>query len=291
MNQMEELVVMNGREVLQAERLASIRHLGYVRTSLGRTYPGDIQNSILSLGSNLDAMMDRSMELLLQHDIDVRDRVRNLNARLVNEVIIVSDEIGDEEVRKRLKAQNDEAFDLVVVFRQAGIPLTLSQPPEPTVAATAVIPKAQAEALLSAFKDAWEKSPGLFERRQNIAPLLNALLAVPFFGVLFQKPTKELDGRLEAVNKGSVFARDAFLKLEKEFLPAATDAVRIERGAWDRMRFWVSSVEFADERLKRLEGQAMKKPAQVAGLSTIAKVGIAAGGTAVTAYILWLLFG
>lgn len=230
-----------------------------MRRSLGKVYPEDIQSSIASIGRNLDDFMASTVAYQMATDEDVSPMVRDLNARLVNEVIIVSDEISDEEARRRLAAIRDGVFDVQRLFTAAGVPIA-GREPVATVEETAVIPRAQAEAMLAQFRIAWRIYPGLIERYGRIRPGLEVAAGLPIGGPFVAAGIVGLDQRINALDQEIFWAEEAFGRLEG-LLEGAEPAVRIERRTFDRMRAWVAGVFQADETVKRIEGAAEKRAA------------------------------
>jgi hypothetical protein len=231
-----------------------------MRHSLGRTYPADIQNSIQALGRSLDDLMASTLELAMRADVDVGGLVRGLNARLVNDVIIVSDQLSDDEARQRLFAIQKEIFAIQQLFAQSGVPIQ-GRVPVATVEEEAVIPRAQAEKLLSDWRAAFDLYPSVVERYGRIRPSVEMLTALPIAGGAVAGMLGQFDARIRALDDDIFFVRDAFQDFEA-LLGQEGGAVRLRRPTFDRMRNWVAGVSAADEALKRLEGIGEKKPAE-----------------------------
>lgn len=213
--------------------------------SLGRVYPSDVQSLISNVSQNLDELMASTERYREATGEDISPSVRDLNARLVNEVIISSDDIDDEEAMRRLRAIQDGIFQTLVLFRAAGVTVA-GYEPEATVEDIAVLPMEQAEAMAAQFRTAWDVYPGLVERYGR----LRALAASAGASAL-----ADFDVKISALDRDILWVQEAFAGLEA-MVAEGGSAVRIARPTYNRMRGWVARVFQADEALKRVEGMA-----------------------------------
>lgn len=230
-----------------------------MRHELGRPYSTGIQNTILNIGTNLDELMASSTELLVQADYDASFQIAELNSRLVNEVIIVSDQISDEEAQRRLQAIKDEIFQLYVLFRQEGIPVRAAQP-VPTTEAIAVLTKAHAEELLSRFETAWDLYPTLVDRFEKVRPIAETVGALPVAGAVIGGLLAGVNQNLVALDQEVFFVNEAIPAL-RDLIAESGEGVNIARGTFVRFENWIGTVFATDEALKRLEGMTERKPA------------------------------
>lgn len=248
-------------------------------SDLGRPYPRGIEDDIARLGKDLDELMASSTDLLMRADYDARDQIREINSRLVNEIIIVSDQISDEEVDQRLRNLRAEVFAIQGIFKEQGVPI-IGYQAVPTTEDLAIIPYSQASSLAAEFRAAYDLYPSVVERYARIRPLVEQLGVVPLVGGMVGGFLSAMDGRMNALDEDVFFARDAIDGLQV-MLQDRTDAVRIARQTFVRIQNWISGVYQMDELLKRMEGKAEGKPAETTGASwgTVALVGgIAAVG-------------
>lgn len=229
-------------------------------SELGRPYPANIEGDIARLGKDLDDLMASSTDLLMRADYDVRDQIRDINSRLVNDVIIVSDQISDEEADQRLRDLRAEVFAIQGVFQQQGVPV-IGYQSVPTTEDLAIIPFSQAASLATEFRAAYDLYPSVVERYARIRPMVEQLGVVPLVGGMVGGFLSSMDGRINALDEDVFFARDAIQGLDA-MLADRTDAVRIARQTFVRIQNWISGVYQMDELLKRMEGKAEGKPAE-----------------------------
>ena len=227
------------------------------RRWLGRTYPTDIQDSLMNLSRSLDELMAGSLDYAQKTDTDVSDEVRDLNARLVNEVIIESDKISDEEARTRLQEIRDPIGNLQVAFRKAGI--IGGYPAIPTSGTLAIIPIAQAEELLVAFEKAQTLYLETVNRYVEARPAAEAALAMPVSGNIAAAMLADIDRQFNEADRYTNEADEAFTNLEA-LLAERGEAVQIDRPTFDLMRVWISRVNEVDQAVRRLEGLTGRKP-------------------------------
>ncbi len=228
--------------------------------SLGRTYPSDVRSTIANLGENLDNLMASGPELAAKADLDLSSQIATLNSRLVNEVIIASDQISDGEARTRLNAIKDDVFRLFVIFRQNGVAVQGRQA-MPTTEGVATIPMAQAQRLLSDLKETYDLYPSIVDRYARVRPMAETAAELPVAGASISGTLAAVDGNMVALDQDVLFARDAIAEFEK-ILAASGDSVQIERSTFVRIQNWIGGVRAVDEALKRLEGIFERKPAE-----------------------------
>lgn len=232
-----------------------------MRRTLGRPYPPEIQSRISNLGRLLDDFMASTPAYNAATGQDIAPRIRALNAKLVNDVIIVSDEISDEEASARLGRISDEVFELTKLFKAARVPIGPA-PAVSTVEEVATIPRKQAEEMLEGFKKAFAVFPEVIDRYAAVRSSAEAAVALPVGGQAASELLATADRAISEADRGILDAQDLYGRLEKEILPSAGESVSIARPAFDLMRNWVAAVERADEAVKRLEGLVHKKPAE-----------------------------
>jgi hypothetical protein len=229
------------------------------RRWLGRTYPNDIQDSIWNLSRALDDLMAGTMEFARLTDHDPSDEIRELNARLVNEIIIVSDKISDDEAKTRINELRGPIGNLQASFRQVGA--TGSLPAVPTVSGLAVIPREQAEDRLDQFKEAQRLYLEGVDRYVVARPAAEASLAMPVSGNVAGSMLADLDRRLDELDRDTNQVDEDFGRLES-LLQEPGAALQIDRPTFDRMRLWISRINQFDQVLQRLEGLVGRKPAE-----------------------------
>lgn len=229
------------------------------RRWLGRTYPNDIQDSIWNLSRALDDLMAGTMEFTRLTDHDPTDEIRDLNARLVNEVIIVSDKISDDEAKARLQELRGPIGDLQIAFSQVGVKGGL--PEVPTVSGLAVIPRSQAEDFLAQFKEAQRLYLEGVDRYIIARPAAEAALAMPVSGNVAGSMLSDLDRHLDELDRDTNQVDESFGKLES-LLQEPGEALQVDRPTFDRMRLWISRINQFDQVLQRLEGLVGRKPVE-----------------------------
>jgi len=224
---------------------------------LGRSYPTDIQDSIFNLSRALDGLMAGTLEFTQKTDLDVSNEVRDLNARLANEVIISSDRISDEEARLRIQELREPIGNLQIAFQKANV--STGYPAVPTSGVLAIIPRDQAEELLVSFKEAQRLYQEAVNRYVEARPAAEAALAMPVSGNIAASMLTDVDQKIEQTDQYTNEAVDAFEKLET-ILGDSGAAVQIDRSTFDVMRLWISRVREMDLAVQRLESMTGRKP-------------------------------
>jgi hypothetical protein len=224
---------------------------------LGRSYPTDIQDSIFNLSRALDGLMAGTLEFTQQTDLDVSNEVRDLNARLVNDVIIESDRISDEEARTRIQELREPIGNLQIAFQKANV--ATGRPSVPTSGVLAIIPRDQAEELLGSFREAQRLYTEAVNRYIEARPAAESALAMPVSGNIAASMLSDVDRKIDETDQYTNDAVDAFEKLET-ILGDSGAAVQIDRSTFDVMRLWISKVREMDLAVQRLESMANRKP-------------------------------
>ena len=235
-------------------------------------------------------MMAESGLLEILTDVSARAEISKLGARLVNEVILVPSQIRDEEAKTRLDLIEKDAETTQAKFSRAGVALG-ERPWLASVESLRTIPHPQAETVLSDFRQAFALYPGLVDRygklrtTKDIASKLSGSLGAAGPSLL-----EDLGNRLSEIDRDLLWQKAAFDKLEGD-LTQTPDHVQVDVSMYVRMANWPADIFRVDEGLKRLEGAAFKKRAEVTqpyGQSPWKTIALASGGLAALGTVLYL---
>jgi len=255
--------------------------------ALGRTYPEEIESTIRNIGMSLDLIMDSTLNLPPGEQKGVIEKVRSLNAQLTNEIVVPSDQLSDEEAKHRLWKISTDLFALEGIFRKAGVELK-PLPMEPTTTGTATIPRADAKALSDRYKEAFTLFPNLQNRWPPMRAFAVKMAPLPFIGPLFVALTNAIDQRMKWLDN-NLLPVDKLINDLKVQIDAGTDPIRFDRNAFDRLRTWIGSVFSMEDKIKRLEGEFLKKADPYKAPIPWGKIGLVAAGTTVFVGGLWYL--
>lgn len=234
--------------------------------SLGRMYGKSVQDLIDNYSKVMNTMMDSTGRLSPDGAQNARDLLKKANASLVNDVILKTDDIADDEAMKRLSAIRKDMYGVETIFQKEQVAIE-ALPPMPTVAGTAVISVADAKELVSQFPRALEVHASLIERYPKVRSALQLVGAMPFMGPWATAMTADLDTRMKWLSDNVVTANEYFKQFpnfiaasQKRAVPGAEATVSMDRPTYDLMRFWVARAFSMDELLKRMAGTALKQP-------------------------------
>lgn len=233
-------------------------------------YGEAIKQTLKNHGDLMNAMMDSTGRLPVAAATDARDRLRKLNADLVNNLILKEDSLSDDEAAKELSKISNGLFEVQKIFRQNQVQVE-PLPPTPSYGSgVATIPASEAKALLTEYPKALETHTSLTERYPKLRNALTVLSAVPFVGPYAAQVIAKFDGDMKWLSDNVIAANDLFKKVpefitaaEKSAVPGTTPMVNIGRGAYDLMRTWSARVFSTDNAFKQWEGKALKKPVAV----------------------------
>lgn len=250
--------------------------------ALGRTYPSDVSDAIRSTAADLDDLMVSSADLLTYADLDVSPRVSAANARLVNDVILMSDTITDEAARARLAEIQGEIASIRSVFTANGMAVH-GRPSVPTVEATATVSSDQASLLAELFRKALARYPGIVDRYARIRPGIETRTDLPVAGGAIARDLQAADQAFRWLDDNLDEARGDITAMADRAL--TSPSVDIGRRSFDRIRAWIGTLDQADEAVKRLEGVALGTKAVAKASSGVPWGAIAAGGVLLLALI------
>lgn len=261
------------------------------RLAAVRGFPSDVQVQIARLGNQIDAMMAESGLLEILQDAKVRAEISRLGARLVNEVILVPGQITTLEAKTRLGQIEKDAQTTKSKFDQAGLALG-ERPWLASVESLRMIPKAQAQGLLSDFKQAFALYPALVDRygKLRTAKDLASKLS-PTLGAYGANLLEDLGNRLSETDRDLFWQKAAFDKLEAD-LAEAQENVQVDVSMYVRMANWPADLFRVDEGLKRLEGAVFQKRAEVTAPATESPwktIALASGGLAAVGAVLYVV--
>jgi len=245
-------------------------------------YSQEVERSIEVIGKTLDLMAASSMDLLIVADIDIRDRIRELNSRLVSEVVLLRDRQTSEEATDKLLQIGREVSELERIFSSNGVPIS-GPPSVPTDPSVAVISKDQASELLELFKSVNVPLVDLSARWSAVREIPVRIATTPETLKAAEDEVLRQEGRLRELDRESIPVLEAFHRLEAEILPASTDSVQIARNAWDRMRRWISLMQESIAAIEKYELASRRR-----GLGTKTML-VAGGALAVSAAMILLV--
>lgn len=210
-----------------------------MKKALGRAYPAAIQGEIDALGLQVDALLPAALDFSIASGTDSQRAVSTLNARLVNEVVIVSAQLTDAEARVRVAAI------------KKGVSILLKKASEGAIHqdAARILSKDQALALVSAWNRAFDVYDDVTRRVGRLKQ-----------GTLESSAYSDVALSLQVLDADVLWAKDAFEQLAD--LADGRDDVEIEGGAFSKMASWLTESVSVDNRLKRLEGRLENRPAR-----------------------------
>lgn len=267
--------------------LNAVMSSGLSNYGLGRDYPENVRNTIRNIGSRLDELMASTMSLPADMQKDAAFYIRSLNSRLVNDIILRTDEISDADAEQKLLDITKEMKAIErIYFEKAGVAIKAAEA-VPSVAGEAIIPAADAKALSAQYRTTFESYGNLYPRYSAVRPMIAKMAAFPMVGPMFAAVIAGIDARLKTLETDQLNVDQGFKKMN-EVLAQGVSAVRFDRPIYDKMRNWVAGVMSLDSAMTRFEGEFLKKsaPATVS-LPLIGEVSkpaaIAIGVSAVTA--------
>jgi hypothetical protein len=229
---------------------------------LGRTFTGGLGKYFNDVSKYLDLLMDASGRLPEPQKTEAITKLREANSYMVNQIIIPSDRITDSEVTKYL----NNVADLLSYVRKDLFDKTKTPvealPLVPSDSGKAVVATDELKELVVKYNDAFDVHPSLRDRWAKIGAPLKALMQVPFFGPMVAPTVSAVESKLKFADGNINSANDAMkiIKYESEIV-RPTNRATIDQKTWQLPRSWVNAVYSADEQIKRLEAQAVKKPA------------------------------
>jgi hypothetical protein len=234
------------------------RRLSFRKPTLGRTYPTDIEEALRQVAGRLDALMSSSMNLAIASDMDLSGRISELNTRLVNDIILPSDQLSDDDARARLLSLGKDIQDVENTFLQNNVEIGQGG----GQITSNVISVKQAGNLADQIQKAFNIYGSIVDRYGLIRGYVSAASALPATGqklsemlAAFDQQIKSLDQKISPVQK---YQQD----LEVAQAKAEGDMVQIDRDSVRRMQEWAAAVFQADEALKRIEAIALRKPVE-----------------------------
>lgn len=225
----------------------------------GRSYAPDVEASIRAVGDRLDELAGASVPLFINAGVELSDAVRDVNAHLVNEVIIDSDTISDAEAVKRLAAIDAELQALRPPFAKHGIEIQAYVPASKEEVAQAV-PMEKAGRLSTKLHEAWDRFIAVVDRYAKVRPQLEDLKATPVAGGATSAILTDFDRKLNAADADIFFAQEFIAQLD-ERIRQGGDSVEILGSTFTRLENWIQGVFMADQSLVRLEGLLNGSPA------------------------------
>lgn len=203
-------------------------------------------------------MMGSSLNLAMAADTDLSGRISELNTTLVNEVVLPSDQISDDDARARISSIDGEVQELENTFFENNVEIG---PASGQITAN-VISESQAKDLTDQMEKAFNIYASIVDRYGLVRGYVSAASALPATGqkltamlTAFDFQIKTLDLKISAVQK---YVSD----LETALVNASGGAVPINRESVRRMQEWAGGVFQADEALKRIEAIALRKPVE-----------------------------
>ncbi len=232
--------------------------IGFVRRSLGRDYPADIQSSIQALSKSLDDMMAAAPNLATFAGTDLSGKVSELNARLTNDVILPSDVLSDDDARSRLLDIQKDAAALQAQFAQAGV-----TPGAGNSTSTAGLGSKEAQDLAAQMEKAFNLYTGIADRFNAASTSIQSALALPGQGSRIQGMVADLGSRLRSIDGMLDDMHQASDALSSAIDRAPSGApVSVDRATVGSMQDFIGAVNQADEALKRIEAIVLRKPVE-----------------------------
>ena len=232
------------------------RALTIVRRYLGRIYPDDVESQVQQISRRIDDMMASSVDLATFADTDLSGQISELNANLVNDVVLPSDELSDEDARNRLAGIDAEASRLEGIFAANGVQIGAGA----GQLTADVLSSKQAEDLSAQMEKAFNIYAGIADRMALAQPMITNALALPGTGSKISDMLSSLNARLAKISPQ--------LATEHSYsdqLDAANDgspSVKFDRNKAADMQKFSADVLQADEAMKRIEAIVLRKPVE-----------------------------
>lgn len=234
------------------------RRLVFPRRFLGRAFPSDIEDSIKKLSDRLDSMMASSVNLAMAADQDLSGKISEVNTQLVNDVVLPSDQISDEDAHARIANIEKEVQDLENTFFENNVEIGQGAG---KITAN-VIPENQAKDLMAQMDKAFNIYASIVDRYGLIRGYVSAASALPSTGQKLTDMLSAFDGQIRAIDQKISPVRKYNGDLETALVNVSGGAVPINRDEVLKMQQWAASVFQADEALKRIEAIALRKPVE-----------------------------
>lgn len=232
--------------------------LNFQRRSLGRVYPPDIEDSIRQLSRRLDALMASSVNLTMAADQDLSGQISEANTRLVNEVVLPSDQLSDDDARGRIRSIESEVQNLENTFFENNV--EIGQGAGQLTAN--VISVRQADDLVDQMDKAFNIYGSIVDRYGLIRGYVTAASALPATGQKLSEMLSAFDSQIKDIDLRVAAAHTYADDLDIARANAKSGTVAINRDAVARMQQWAAAVFQADEALKRIEAIALRKPVE-----------------------------
>lgn len=210
-----------------------------MKRALGRAYPAAIQGEIDALGLRIDALLPAALDFSISSGTDAQRAVSTLNARLVNEVVIVAAQVTDAEARVRIAAVEKDALSLQKKASEGSIHKD----------AVRILSKDQVLALVAAWNRAFDAYDDVTKRVGRLKQ-----------GTLESAAYADVALSLQMLDTDILWTKDAFEQLAD--LADGRDDVEIESGTFLKMASWLTEAISVDNRLRRLEGRMENRPAR-----------------------------
>lgn len=228
-------------------------------------FSSELLGWISSLGNVIDSMMAHSGALSLLSGKNPRGALSKLNARLVNEVILLGGRIPENEAKTRVRLIEKDTELEKAKFSAAGVRLGERL----WMSGIRQIPKAGAESLTLDFDTALDLYPALVDRYAKS-----------------QDP--KIGKQLSEIGVEIFWMKNAFDRLSSRM--SGSDDVEIDLSETLRMADGVSDIFQVNETLKRAEGVLGKRadvtaPSRKSAWESIA---LASGGLATIGAVLYM---
>lgn len=237
----------------------SNRILTVRKSFLGRIYGPDVEMAIKRLSDRLDALMSSSMNLAMAADFDLSGQISEVNTRLVNDVILPSDQISDENAQARISEIENEVQNLENSFYENNVEIGRGA----GMITANVLPATQARDLLDQVKKAFDLYTSTVDRYAGVKEYVASASALPATGQKLSEMLRSFEFKLRGVDLRVAPMHQYAENLERAISEAPGNTVAIDRDAVPRMQEWAASVFQADEVLKRIEAIALRKPVEV----------------------------
>lgn len=251
------------------------------RRYLGRTYPAEIQDQIVGLGKILDDLIAGSFDFFGMTERNVIEEIRTLNSSLVNEVIVISDKLSDQETKDVLGIMKKFAERIQAEYKEAGIERRfLSLPQEKGLIR---VSKKTIESWISDAEKAIALFPEMASRYVELRPAAESSVSMPLAKETVFSMMTDLESRFDELG---IYAEEIERTAGemKSVLPNFGDEMEVDRAAFYQMGLWTVLAYEADQILQRIEGAAGKIKAgnSMIGMNIPLWIVLLLGGAAVT---------
>lgn len=226
---------------------------------LGRAFEPVLESSIRQAGQVLDELIATSVPFYVKTGQDLAPQIRDLNARLVNEVIIAPNDVSDAAATERLATIETGAGDVRKTFDLAGFPVQ-AYVPTPKGELTLNVSIVEAQRLQKKLHEAWDRFLGVVDRYAKMRSQLEAIERDPQGGRI--TPVVLYFGKkLDAADGEIFFAQEFIDQLDKRLAEDPGSVIEILEQTFVRLENWVQGVFMAELVFVRLEGMVLDKPA------------------------------